>query len=108
MKITCDEVLKEKQWLNAELSHSLTPDLIDQAIKLGYYEVKLIVNGVELEPQLFNDIVNGIEMYIKKEANSIVAEELYQAKYKINRLEQLIEEAAYKIREEFDIKEEDY
>ena len=60
MKITFDETLSRKEWIHRELMESLTDEVISKAANDRFYEVKLLVNGIELEPNFFNDLVNNI------------------------------------------------
>lgn len=103
MKVTFEEVVSGKTWLQNELLNSLDGDTITKARNDGFYDVKLLVNGVELEPQLFNKIMDGIASYIDAQAKSLVKEKLENAENKARKLESLIIEASNKIQEEFDL-----
>ena len=103
MKITFQEVVGRKEWIHRELLHSLTGDIINKAIDDQYYDVKLLVNGIELEPVLFNNIMDHVEKFIDSEAKNLVNEKLEIADNKSRRLQELINDAIYKIREEFDL-----
>jgi hypothetical protein len=105
MKITFEEVLSTKEWLHTELMNSLTGDLITKASEDGFYEVKLLVNEVEFEPQLFNKIMNNIEKYIDEQAKSLVREKLEEAENKVRKLSEIFDEAAYRIKDEFNLDE---
>lgn len=105
MKITFEELLSRKEWLHTELLHSLTGDVINKASEDQFYEVKLLVNGIELEPTFFNNLVNGIEKYVDKEANSLLEAKLEKCEFSVERLKEYIYEASYKIREEFELKD---
>ena len=76
MKITFDETLSRKEWLHRELLNSLTGDIIEKATEDRFYDVKLLVNGVELEPTIYNDLVGGIEKYVEQEARSLINEKV--------------------------------
>lgn len=103
MKITFQELLSDKKWLHAELLNSIPLDLVDKASKDMYYDVKLIVNGVELEPELYNKILQNVESYINDQAKQLVIEKLENAETKIQKLTQLLETTVENIKEEFDI-----
>lgn len=107
MRITFEEVLSKKEWIHSELLNSLDGDTINEATKEGAYEVKLLVNGKELEPKFFNDLVNNIEKYIDSRAKQIVEDRLYEAEMKARKLEEMIKQATDYIREEFNIQSED-
>ena len=104
MKVTFQEVLSRKTWLQKEMLNSLTGDIITKASEDQFYDVKLLINGIEIEPNIFNDIMNGIEKYVDAEAKELVKIKLEKAEYKIRKLEELISEASDKIREEFDLR----
>jgi len=103
MKITFQEILGRKEWIHRELLHSLTGDLITKAAEDQFYDVKLLVNGVELEPDLFNNVMDHVEKFILSEARNIVNEKLEIADNKSMRLQELINDAIYKIRDEFEL-----
>lgn len=105
MKITFEELLSKKEWLNAELMNSLTHDLITKAADDQFYDIKLLVNGVELEPSLFNQIVDNVERYIDEQAKKLVRDKLEEAENKISRLTEILDEAKYKIVDEFKLDE---
>lgn len=108
MKVTFEDILSKKEWLHTELLKSLDNDTITKCTEAREYDVKLLVNGKELEPKFYNDLVNNIEKYIDRQAESIVNDNLYVSTEKARMLEQIVQEATEKIREEFNIKEEDY
>lgn len=94
MKITFEEVLSEKEWLHLELMTSLTGEVIDKARKDSFYDVKLLVNGTELEPEMFNTIVNNIDKYIENQARNLIREKLEEAE---NKLEELFDKFSHDI-----------
>lgn len=82
MKITFQEICAKQQWIHRELLSSLTHELITEAREDQFYEVKLLINGVEIEPVIFNEVMANLEKYIDKEANLLILEKLKQAKKK--------------------------
>jgi hypothetical protein len=108
MKITFEETLSRKEWLHKELLLSLTPEIIEKAQEDRFYEVKLLVNGIELEPSLFNDIISNIDKYIEREAERMVMDKFESADLKARELIQLIESAKRNVADKFGIDEEDY
>jgi uncharacterized protein YllA (UPF0747 family) len=103
MKITFKELLSRKEWLHTELMNSLTSDLVIKASEDQFYEVKLLVNGIDLEPQLFNSIMNNVEKYIENQAKSLITEKLEEADNKARKLSELIDEVSEKIKNDFDL-----
>ena len=107
MRITFDETLSNKEWIHKELLNSLPYDVINKARKDKYYEVKLLVNGIELEPKFFNDIVNGIDKYVDKQAGFLVKEKFEEAEQKVRNLTEIFDRVTEKIKEEFKIDDDD-
>lgn len=108
MKITFEELIRERSWLNSEILSSLPDEVMIAAVKDGFYEVKIVINGVELEPNLFNEVMSGIERYIDDQARSLIREELEEAENKVRKLSELVEEASNKIRDEFKLQTNNY
>lgn len=107
MKIRFDEITEKTEWLHSELLSSLNHDIINKASNDGFYEVKLLVNGVELEPTLFNILMNNIEKAIDEQAKSLVRQKLQQAEDKANQLSGLVEVAKNKIINDFNLEQSD-
>lgn len=107
MKITFQEVLGRKEWIHEVLLNSLTGEIIAKAAKDQYYDVKLLVNDIELEPTLFNQIMNNVEKFIDTEVRNLISEKLEIADNKTRRLQELINEAIEKIRDEFELPNND-
>lgn len=108
MKITFKETLSRKEWLHKELTESLTDDIIIKASGDQFYDVKLLVNGVELEPAFYNKLVNNIEKYIDAEAKSLVRQKLEEAEEKSRKLSELIDAAKNSIIDEFNLDDENF
>ena len=108
MKITFEETLSRKEWLHKELMESLTGDIITKASEDQFYDVKLLVNGVELEPAFYNKLVNNIEKYIDAEAKGLVRQKLEEAQEKSRKLSELIDAAKNSIIDEFNLDDEDF
>lgn len=101
MRITFEETLGRKDWLHKELMASLTGDVITAAYQKQSYEVKLLVDGVELEPNLLNKLLTKVEYYIDKEAK-VIFEEKYtemieSLRNKFNNLEITLKDVQEKI-----------
>ena len=107
MKITFEETLSRKEWLHKELMSSLTGDIITKATEDQFYDVKLLVNGVELEPTFYNRLVDNIEKYIDAEAKSLVHQKLVEAVNKSRKLTEIIEAAKNSIIDEFNLDDSD-
>jgi hypothetical protein len=70
MKITFGEALSRKTWLQKELMQSLNDECFNckEAIEKQEWDVKLVVNGVDVEPKWFNSIMTKLEEHIDVEA----------------------------------------
>jgi len=101
MKITFEEVLSEKEWIHKELMNSLTGEIVTKAMKDRFYDVKIVVNGIELEPVVFNHIMNNLEKCIDEQARGLVLEKLQEAEDKVRKLSDIFDEATSKIKDEF-------
>jgi hypothetical protein len=104
MKVTFEETLTRKEWLHKELMNSLTGEVITKASKDQFYDVKLLVNGIELEPVFFNKIMNNLESFIEGEAQELFKQK-YEQKYdaierKLNFLNELLKETNEKFKDE--------
>lgn len=104
MKITFDEIVPRRdEWIHKELLRSLHGDIIHKAKDDRFFEVKLLVNGVELEPSYFNDIMNNLEKYIDSEAKVLAKEYFEELRIKSQKLSDMIDEATRKIANEFSL-----
>lgn len=103
MKITFDEINHEKKWIHSELLNSLTHEVIEAAQDDQYYDVKLLVNGIELEPVFFNSLMSGISKYIEAEVENMVSDKLTVLKNKMARLDEILSAATGNIVEEFNL-----
>ena len=99
MIITYEEILHDKTWLNREILQSLTQEVIDKAKEQNQYDIKLLVNGIELEPMFLTGLINNIEKYVDRQAEDIVEERLSAALNKAKDLTELIDVFSDKIRE---------
>lgn len=101
MKVTFEETLSRKEWLHKELMNSLTGEVIEKAKEDRFYDVKLLVNGVEIEPVFYNDIMNGVEKYIDAEAELRIINKLQDIEDQTQKLKEFVDEAIEKIKEKF-------
>jgi len=78
MQIPIQEVLNHKKWLGAEIISSVSNmtneevhQIAEKAKEQGYYELKIIVNGVTTEPYWLKEMLDNTEKYIDAEAKSL-------------------------------------
>jgi len=78
MKITFGEALSRKTWLQKELMQSLTDECLNckEAIEKQEWDVKLVVNGVDVEPVWFNSIMTKLDEHIEIEAKILFEQHL--------------------------------
>lgn len=103
MKITFKDALSTKEWIHRELMNSLTGDIIEKAMEDEFYDVKLLVNGVELEPKFYNDILNNIESYIKNQAEQIIETKLSKIKSKLAKLDEIVDDSINNISDQLNL-----
>lgn len=103
MRYTFDEILSEKEWLHKELINSFTNEIFSKIKEDGFIDVKLLVNGIELEPKFYEDLIKNIEKYIECEAKSYVTEKLKEVDEKARELADIIEETTNKIFEDYNL-----
>lgn len=108
MKITFEEVLSRKEWLHSELLSSLTSEVFDTLNGDQFYDVKLVVNGIEIEPTIFNNIMNNIEKIIDDEAKSLVRDKFDEVENKINQLSNIFSGVKDKLIDDYNLDINEY
>lgn len=78
MKITFEEALSRKTWLQKELMESLNDECFSckEALEKQEWDVKLVVNGVDVEPVWFNSIMTKLKEHIDAEAKLLFEQHL--------------------------------
>lgn len=107
MRITFDQIIERKEWLHREILSSMTPELIEKAAKDRFYDVTLLLNGIEVDTNLFNDILNNIEKYIDTQARILITEKYQEAEDKARKLHEMVDAVTKSINDDF-IKELEY
>ena len=108
MEITTKDLIEKNTWLNSEVLQSLP---IDYSINSEYkdrLDVKLIINGTEVEASLYNDLLDNIEKHIDKQARSIILDDLEEAHDEVYKLKRAVEEAKNNIIRRFELDKDDY
>lgn len=96
MKITFDEVLSKSTPLENELMLSLTDKVFathDPKTSPREWDVKLFINGVEVEPVIYNSLFSHTEEWIEERAKDYLREKLDEADRSIRELTEYLEEA---------------
>jgi hypothetical protein len=87
MIINSTELLKgirgtTRDWLCEEILHSLTTETIHSENKGedgNIYDIKLLVNGVAIEPKLLTKLLEGLESIIDSEAKSLISNRINES-----------------------------
>lgn len=103
MKIKFEEIKSRQLWIHKELLHSLDGDTISKAKEEAAFDVKILVNGSELEPKFLNDLVHNMSTYIEGRAKSMLNDKMMKANEKAQQLLDIVESASDKIIRGFDV-----
>jgi uncharacterized protein YlzI (FlbEa/FlbD family) len=107
MILTTKEIVDRDTWLTVEILRSISTEAIEIGRKSGQSEIKLLINGIEHEPQFLIDLFSNIEKYVDREAERLVKQKFEEAERKIQSLDYLVSEAIDKIKTEFKLHEDD-
>lgn len=98
-----------KFWLCEELMQSLNSDIISDAVQAANkpdeatYDVKLLVNGVELDPMVLTALLTKIEKFVDYNAETIANQKLSGALAEVHAIGDLLKAAEEKIRDKYNI-----
>lgn len=85
MLINFKDALSQKTWLKKELMQSLNDEcFINLPEGQDWWDVKLVVNGIDVEPVWFNSIMTKLEEHIEAEAKKMFKEHLEEIQDKLN------------------------
>lgn len=111
MKITFKDLIDKNTWLHSCILSALTSEVIESGRDKKEYEVKLLVNGFELEPTVLSELIDNVLSYIDSEAEkkyiSEYKDKMYDAKKKADKMQDIIDKAFLKISKEFNILADD-
>jgi len=111
MKITFDETVQADTWLTRELLNSLSHEAIQSGTEKREYEVMISVNGILLEPKLLQELLANTVKYIDQEAailsSKMLNSTMEPVRHKMQELEEIIEQAKDKVRQQFNIDKEE-
>jgi ribosome biogenesis GTPase A len=79
MKIPFKDAIGKNDLLHIALMNCLTPEVIDSAREKEEYEVRLVVNGVDLDPTTLNLFQDKAEEWVETRAKEIAAEKFHEA-----------------------------
>lgn len=81
-------------------------EVLEKAKERGHFDIKLIVDDLEAEPELLGMIYLNINSFIERRAGELAAEKFKEAMTEVEEIGQIVQEAKLKIMEKFNIKEE--
>lgn len=92
MKITFKELISRRRWLHTELFESLPMDILAKIAEDDSFDIKIVVNGIELEPKLFDDLVENIAVHVGNEAKREAREKFEEAMVSAGELQVILNE----------------
>ena len=102
---------KGLEWLYHEILSSLPQEVLEQAQIRQEVNIQLMIDNIVVEPVVLNDLLNNINKYIDQQADSKVKDRFEELELRfqdiMEPLEMATRDATSKIREEFNIKEEE-
>lgn len=105
------EEAEENEWLFHEVLRSLPKEVIEQAQQRREVNVQLMIDNVVVEPQLLNDLMVNINKYIDQQADAKVKVKFQELENRfqdiMEPLEEATKDATNKIKEEFNIKDDE-
>lgn len=108
MRITFDETLLRTEWIHTEILNSIPHDILEKAAADRFYDIKILINGVEVEPVIFNNIMNDVEKYIDAQARSLITEKYQEAEDKARKLHEMVDAVTKSINDNFSTELEYY
>lgn len=107
MLITRSEVVSHSSMIGREILRSITPEIIADVKDAKEFEIKLIINGVEVEPKLLLDLYTRAEEYIDREAAALMKERIENLPFKLESLEEYLRDLVHDLKSKFKLHEED-
>lgn len=109
-----EDTKTDNYWLYRCLMRSMSTEMIEKTRNKGKdedkdnFDVKLIINGVEVEPTFLQDLVKNVVKHIDESADDLMKKKFQEAKQRLWRLDEIVDDACSAIRKEFNIpKDED-
>lgn len=88
-------------WVHDELFQSMPVEVINKANETGEFDIKLVVNGIDIDPKLLNYVLNNIEKIVNDKAKGLVLEKLEDAENEAYKLLETVREARGEIIEKY-------
>ncbi len=90
MKLTFKELLSRSEHLHDEVTSSVPDEVWGKLGEDKFYDVKLVINGIECEPRIYNKIIKNFDKYIETEAQNIVKDRFQDIESEADRLNEII------------------
>ena len=108
MKITFKEAIGVNDLLHITLMNCLTAEVINSARETEEYDVKLVVNGFDLDPTTLNLFQEKAEEWIETEAKKIAAEKFHEASKAAEDFAKMVNDIKYSLIEKYGVDVTEY
>lgn len=108
MKITFDDAISKDDLLHIALVDCLTPEILDSAMESREYEVKLVVNGFELDPKVLNLFHEKADEWIETRAKEMAAAKFHEAAREAEIFAKMVNDMKNSLIEKYNIDTADY
>ena len=117
MKIYYKDVLSNKEGVHKEILNTSNSEIFKTETREDeqgnpYWDVSLLVNGVEMEISYFNSMFKEMESCIEHRAEKMVQEKmqdkLWQVESEFRKISDVFEDVKSKLIEDFNIEEDEY
>ena len=101
MKVKFEDLKQGHSWVHDELFSSMSSEVINKAHEVGEFDIKLVVNGIDIDPKLLNYVINNIEEIVDNKAKQLVLDKLDDAENEAYKLLETVREARSEIIEQY-------
>ena len=117
MKIYYKDILSNKEGIHKEILNTSDREIFKTETREDeqgepYWEVSLLVNGVEMEVNYFNSMFKNTESWIEQRAEKMVQEKmqdnLWEVETEFRKISDVFESVKSKLIEDFNIEEDEY
>lgn len=83
-------------------------DMMEAAKARGHFDMKIVIDGKEFDPNLMQDIINGLDKMLDKRALEIASDKVKDALREVDKLNEIVRDAGADIIDKFNLTTEDY
>jgi len=94
--------------LHIALMGCLTPEIIESAREAEAYDVKLVVNGIELDPTILNLFSEKAEEWVETRAKKMAAEKFHEAAHAASEFARMVNDAKSALIEKYGVDINEY